>query len=126
MNLYPKLDEMNCLKILVAIILLSIVYSVYFLLKSFSNLLKSYHYKELANIDKILNYENELKNEQKKIKNAKILFEEYLKKELADCATCNFLINKIRTEDIAKSKKGIFIAIIATFILSTNYIISLL
>src|SRR5690606_27380838 len=109
-----------------AIILLSIAYSVYFLLKSFSNLMKSYHYKELANIDEILNYENELKNEQRKKNDAKFLFEEYLKKELAGCATCNFLINKVRTEDIAKSKKGIFIATIGTFILSANYIISLL
>lgn len=126
LNLYPNFSEMGCVKMLVVIILLSISYSVYFLLKSFSNFIKSHNYKELANIDEILKYEQELENEQKQKEDAKFLFEEYLKKELAGCTTYNFLINKIRTEDIAKSKKGIFVATIGTFILSVNYIVSLL
>jgi len=127
LNLYPNFSEMGCVKILVIIIILmSISYSVYFLLKSFSNFIKSHTYKELANIDEILKYEQALENEQKKKKDAKFLFEEYLKKELAVCTTYNFLINKMRTEDIAKSKKGIFVATICTFVLSINYIVSLL
>lgn len=106
--------------------LLSIIYSVIYLLKSFSNFFKNHSYKELNQMNTIYNYEIELIKEQAKIKDAESLFLEYLNKQFCDCASHNFLINKTRTEDIAKSKKGIFLSVICTILFSIIFLISII
>lgn len=129
-NFFLFSQKLNCNillfgKFISIINLVSVLYTTFYLLKSFSNFFKTHRYKELTNMNKILNYENELNDEQENESDADYLFLEYLKTEFADCATHNFLINKTRTEDIAKSKKGIFISIIITLLFSIIYIISI-
>lgn len=93
------------LEVLSIISALSILYSIFYLLKSFGNFFKNHSYKELNEMNSIYKYERELIKEQKKIADAESLFLEYLNEQFSDCASHNFLINKTRTEDIAKSKK---------------------
>lgn len=113
------------LEILSIICALSLLYSIFYLLKSFSNFFKNHSYKELNEMNAIYEYERELIREQKKIEDAECLFLEYLNEQFSDCASHNFLINKTRTEDIAKSKKGIFISIICTILFLIIFLISI-
>jgi hypothetical protein len=119
----------NSLKIYLVVLsiisALSILYSIFYLLKSFSNFFKNHSYKELNEMNSIYKYERELLKEQKEIADAESLFLEYLNEQFSDCASHNFLINKTRTEDIAKSKKGIFISIICTIFFSIIFLISI-
>lgn len=114
------------LEVLSIISALSILYSIFYLLKSFGNFFKNHSYKELNEMNSIYKYERELIKEQKKIADAESLFLEYLNEQFSDCASHNFLINKTRTEDIAKSKKGIFISIICTILFSIIFLISII
>jgi len=77
-------------------------------------------------MNSIYKYERELIKEQTKIADAESFFLEYLNEQFSDCASHNFLINKTRTEDIAKSKKGIFISIICTILFSIIFLISII
>ena len=52
------------------------------------------------------------------------MFLVYLNEQFSDCASHNFLINKTRTEDIAKSKTGIFVSIISTILISIIFLIT--
>ncbi len=114
------------LEFLSLICLLSIIYSIIYLSKSFSNFFKNHSYKELNEMNAIYNYEKELIKEQAKIADAESFFLEYLNEKFCDCASHNFLINKTRTEDIAKSKKGIFISLISTILFSIIFLISII
>jgi hypothetical protein len=114
------------LEVLSLICAISVIYSTYYLLKSFSNFFKNHIYKELNEMKSIYSYEKELIKEQEKKEDAEMLFSEYLNEQFSDCASHNFLVNKIRTEDIAKSKKGIFISVICTSLISIIFLISIL
>lgn len=114
------------LEVLSIISALSILYSIFYLLKSFGNFFKNHSYKELNEMNSIYKYERELIKEQKKTAVAERLFLEYLNEQFSDCASHNFLINKTRTEDIAKSKKGIFISTICTILFSIIFLISII
>lgn len=104
-------------KSLGVVILASVLWTIYFLFSSFSNFFKNHHYLELGNTKNIYDYDES---------NSNIDFKKYLKEELANCSGHNFEINKIRTEDLANSKKGIFFALIATLIFSIICLISIL
>lgn len=106
-------------KLFSCITTLGMIYSFYYLISSFSNFFKNHKYREIAEMKVV--YEYEIKNEVNKNE-----FENYLKEEFANCASHNFIINKQRTEDIAKSKKGIFVCLISTFLFSIIYIVSIL
>jgi hypothetical protein len=119
-------QKMNCCvflvgKIVSCITALGMIYSIYFLIRSFSNFIKNYHYREISDMKTVYEYELKL-NQKDKDDNE---FNDYLKEEFAHCASHNFEINKNRTEDLAKSKKGIFICLITTFLFSIVYIISI-
>lgn len=96
-----------------------IIYSIYYLISSFSNFFNNHTYREIAEMKTVYDYE--IKNKDNKNE-----FENYLKEEFANCASHNFKINKKRTENIAKSKKGLFVCLISTFLFSIIYIISIL
>lgn len=106
-------------KLISIITALGIIYSIYYLISSFSNFFKNHTYREIAEMKTVYDYE--IKNKEDKTE-----FENYLKEEFAICASHNFIINKHRTEDIAKSKKGIFVCLISTFLFSIIYIVSIL
>lgn len=106
-------------KLISIITIFGIIYSIYYLISSFSNFIKNHSYREIAEMKVVYEYEIIQKNNKNEFAN-------YLKEEFANCASHNFLINKQRTEDIAKSKKGIFICLISTFLFSIIYIISIL
>jgi hypothetical protein len=106
-------------KLISIITALGIIYSIYYLISSFSNFYKNHTYREVAEMKIVYDYE--IKNKKNKIE-----FENYLKEEFANCASHNFIINKQRTEDIAKSKKGIFVSLISTFLFSIIYIVSII
>lgn len=112
--------EINYLgKFLTLISIISVSYSIYFLISSFTNFFKNHFYSEVANMLEILKFDEvnrESSNE----------FQKYLKEEFAKCSSHNFEINRKRTEDLANSKKGIFISLITTFIFSIIYLISIL
>lgn len=117
-------QSMNCCilfvgKLLSSISILGMVYSIYYLISSFSNFIKNHHYREIADMKSVFEYE--IKKKENKVE-----FDNYLKEEFAHCASHNLKINKQRTEDIAKSKKGIFVCLISTFLFSIVYIISIL
>jgi hypothetical protein len=120
MEIYIKIY----LEVLSIICALGILYSIFYLLKSFSNFFKNHSYKELNEMNSIYKYEKELINEQDKIAVAENLFLVYLNEQFSDCASHNFLINKTRTEDIAKSKTGIFVSIISTILISIIFLIT--
>lgn len=106
-------------KMLTLISIISVSYSIYFLISSFTNFFKNHFYLEVANMLEILKFDeanNGSRNE----------FQKYLKEEFAKCSSHNFEINKRRTEDLANSKKGIFISLITTFIFSIIYLVSIL
>jgi low affinity Fe/Cu permease len=105
-------------KLLSSITVISMIYCIYYLISSFSNFIKNHKYREIADMKKVYDYE--IKNKENKNE-----FDNYLKEEFAYCASHNFKINKQRTEDIAKSKKGIFVCLISTFLFSLLYIISI-
>tara|TARA_R110001583_G_scaffold195006_1_gene368459 strand:+ start:3538 stop:4044 length:507 start_codon:yes stop_codon:yes gene_type:complete len=113
-------------KILSSLTFLSIILSLYFLLKSFSNLFRTHIYREIADSEKILDYEKSLLNNEKKEKKAETLFIKFLTTEFAECAKHNFEINKTRTEDLANTKQILFIAIILTILYSLIYILSII
>lgn len=104
--------------------LIGILITIGFLAKSYSNLFSSYWYKELPIMNDFLKYENELEEEgnHKRIE----IRNQHLIKELADCASNNFNLNKERTEAIAKAKQILFIIILLTTFLSVGYIVTLL
>ena len=104
----------------------SIIYSTFYLLKSFSNFFKNHSYKELNEMKVIYKFERDLITEQSKVEDAEKLFSESLVEQLSDCESHNFLINKTRTEDIAKSKIGIFISVITSILFSIIFLISIL
>jgi hypothetical protein len=104
-------------KLLSSITVVGMVYSIYYLISSFSNFFNNHSYRELADMKSVYDYEIKNRDNENEFNN-------YLKVEFANCASHNFIINKRRIEDIAKSKKGIFISIISTFLFSIIYIIS--
>lgn len=106
-------------KLISIITALGIIYSIYYLISSFSNFFKNHTYREIAEMKTVYDYEIKSKED-------KTEFGNYLKEEFAICASHNFIINKQRTEDIAKSKKGIFLCLISTFLFSIIYIVSIL
>ncbi|WP_339835856.1 hypothetical protein [uncultured Flavobacterium sp.] len=106
-------------KLLTFISFLSITFSIYFLISSFSNFAKSHSYLELANMSEVLSFDEAHKD-------SVFEFQKFLKEEFAKCSSHNFTINKNRTEDLANSKKGIFISLISTFIFSIVYLVSIL
>jgi hypothetical protein len=116
-------QTMSCLlsvvgKVFASFTFLSISFSIYYLLKSFLNFHKAHTYREIPPMTEVYTYEKKLnKNET---------FEQFLIEEFSDCASHNFEINKTRTEDLAKAKKGIFVGLITTFIFSIIYILSIL
>ena len=114
------------LKLLVAITLLSIGYSIFWLLKSFVKFPKSYIYDEIANPMEIFDYELNLREEQDNLENAELLMNNYLKKTFMDCANSNFLINQKRSDYYAKSKNGIFIGVLSTSSIILIYFIKLI
>lgn len=123
-NFYLYNQTMNCCtlyvgKLISIITALGIIYSIYYLISSFSNFFYNHTYREIAEMKTV--YEYEIKKIEDKNE-----FENYLKEEFANCASHNFIINKQRTEDLAKSKKGIFVCLISTFLFSTIYIVSIL
>ncbi len=105
-------------KIIAGITLISIFTSIFYLLKSFSNLHKAHIYREIPTLEKINNYKIAVKND--------VEFNEFLIQQFVECTTHNFEINKTRTEDLAKAKKGIFVGLITTFLFSIIYILSIL
>lgn len=122
-----KIDNCTLLlcKVLSGICLCSLIYSIYFLSLSFSNLYKTHTYEEIANMSKLHTYQQNLLLEKKKKKAIKD-FNKYLDEELSRCAGENFIINQTRSRDLAKAKQGIFISIILTIILSIIFIISII
>lgn len=123
-HFYLSNQSMNCCvlyigKLLSFISILGMVYSIYYLIRSFSNFNKNHQYREISDMKSV--YEYEIKQKENKEE-----FNNYLKEEFAHCSSHNFKINKQRTEDIAKSKKGIFFCLISTFIFSITYLISIL
>ena len=113
-------NDVLCIgKFLTVLTALSVCYSIYFLISSFSNFAKNHYYMELTNMNEILNYEEAKKTNP-------LEFQKFLKEEFSKCSSHNFLINKKRTEDLANSKKGIFVSLITTFLFSIFYVISIL
>ena len=86
------------LEVLSIISALSILYSIFYLLKSFGNFFKNHSYKELNEMNSIYKYERELIKEQKKIADAESLFLEYLNEQFSDCASHNFLMPICKNE----------------------------
>ena len=122
-HFYLFSQTMGCLllqigKVLASFTLLSISFSIYYLLKSFSNFHKTHTYREIPPMTEVYIYEKKVNENE--------TFEQFLIEEFSDCASHNFEINKTRTEDLAKAKKGIFIGLITTFIFSIIYILSIL
>ena len=96
-----------------------LLYALYYLISSFSNFINNHNYREIADMKTVYNYELKNKDNENEFNN-------YLKEEFANCSSHNFNINKKRTENIAKSKRGIFFCLISTFLFSLVYIISIL
>jgi hypothetical protein len=116
-------QKMNCSilifgKVLAVFTFISMIYSVYFLLKSFSNFHKLYEYREMPLMTEVYLYEKGVDKKE--------TFEMFLIEEFSECTTHNFEINKTRTEDLAKAKRGIFYGILLTFLFSIIYILSIL
>lgn len=102
---------------------LSGLYSLFYLLRSFSNFFYNHKYQELADMNLFLEFEQKLLNSEIK-DSAFEKFENHLNNELADCHKINFAVNVKRMEDIAKSKKGIFWAIVFTLIFALTFMTS--
>ncbi len=119
-------DLLNFGKIISSLNFTSILVALYYLTKSFSNLISTHTYREIADMGKFREYEIELIKEQQKISDAKFLFDKHLITEFSQCARHNFNVNKNRTEDLAKSKITIFISVFLTIIFSIIYIISII
>ena len=101
---------------------LSGLYSLLYLARSFTNFFRNHEYQELANMNSFLDYEKELLKSSSESE-AQQIFKQHLDAEIANCQTINFAINIKRTEDIARSKKGIFLSIILTLVFALTYII---
>ena len=120
-----SIKEFLCFYIVIGfLILISIIFSIVFLGKSYSNFFFSHYYKELAVMNDILMYEEGLTNEGREDKEE--IFKNYMKRELAGCATENFNINKKRTVSLARCKQSLFITLSLTIILALFYVVSLL
>lgn len=113
-------------KILGLITMISLIVATIFLTKAFSNFMRTHTYREIPNALEILTYKRNLEKEQSKKEDAELLYDEFLQNEFAECAKHNFLVNKKRTEDMAKAKQFIFVGLIFTLIFSISYIFSLL
>ncbi len=123
-HFYLFSQQMNCCvlfigKLLSLCSIIITVYTIFFLMRSFSNFNKNHHYREIPDMKSVYDYE--IRNKENKEE-----FDNFLKEEFANCASHNFKINKQRTEDIAKSKKGIFFCLISTFIFSIVYLTSII
>jgi multisubunit Na+/H+ antiporter MnhB subunit len=98
------------------------LHSLFYLARSFSNFFRNHDYQELANMNSFLEYEKQLLESHNEVEALRI-YKDHLDSEIANCHTVNFAVNIKRTEDIAKSKKGIFSAIILTLAFTMMYII---
>ncbi|WP_394758836.1 hypothetical protein [Flavobacterium sp.] len=101
------------------------IFSFYYLLKSFSNFFRNHTYRELASMNSFLKYENSLLEKHETI-TAKKEFDDYLKKEFAECNEHNYKINIGRMENLAKAKSGIFYSLSLTLFSAITYIISII
>lgn len=101
--------------------LVSFVFCIFFLLKSFNNLFKNHSYKELSNPNEIYEYEMDLRSEKRFEE-----FEPYIKKLLCEVSGHNFQLNKERTEQLATAKNLLFFCIIITLINSIIYLFSII
>lgn len=108
------------------IVLFILLISMFFLFRSFTNLTKGHSYREIADMQTVLNYEKELIQNITEKEKINLDFEKYLKDEFAACSAHHFHINKKRTVDIARSKRLLFIAFIFTVIFSTSYLLSII
>lgn len=113
-------------KIISSLNFISTIISLYFLSKSFSNLISTHTYREVPNMGEFRKYEIDLIKEQGKASSAQILFELHLVNEFSKCSAHNYIVNKNRTEDLAKSKITLFISVFLTIIFSLVYIISII
>jgi len=99
----------------------TILITLFFLGRSFSNFFKSHNYKHVNGADKFYAYWKQLSDNNRTKE-----FEIHFEKELADCAGENFQINKRRREDLAHAKKALFVLILLSILLSLIFIISLM
>jgi len=113
-------------KISSIITLLTLLFAIYFLVKSFSNFIFTHRYKEIADAKKILEYENKVAKANDDINAAEEEFIDYLRDAFAECAAHNFQLNKTRTEDLAKAKQAVFVAIFSTMVFSVAYMITII
>ena len=121
-----SLNVLTIGKVFGSLTFLSLLISLFYLVKSYSNFFLSHTYKELANMVEVRNFETKLIEEQGNKKDAEFLFYEYLIDEFSSCAKHNFIVNKIRTEDLAHAKKILFISVFLTVIFSMIYIFSII
>lgn len=123
---YSKLSNEGLLPLFLTLSILTSfagLYSIFYLIRSFTNFYYNHKYQILADMNLFWDYEQELlETETKDVAIEK--FESHLNKEFVDCHKVNFAINIERTRDIAKSKKGIFWGIIFTLIFTITFITS--
>src|SRR5690606_37984476 len=113
-------------KVISSINLASTLVALFFLTKSFSNLISSHTYREIADMGQFRDFEVKLIEEQEKRSDAQFLFERHLIKEFTLSSKHNSNVNKNRTEDLAKTKISLFLSVFLTIIFSITYIISIL
>ncbi|MES2513102.1 MAG: hypothetical protein V4580_03120 [Bacteroidota bacterium] len=99
----------------------SVLVAIWYLGKSYTNLGKAHSYKELTTMSSYLNVYAEYEKEKNKKE-----FEYNLTREIADCASHNFEINRKRTEDLARAKNALFVSIALSVFFSIVYILSLI
>lgn len=114
------------LKAFVLLTLLSIAYSVFYLLRTFVKFPKSYVYEEIGKPKDIFDYEHNLREEQDSLEDAELLMNDYLKRSFMDCANTNFLLNQKRSDYYAQSKNGIFLSVITTIVVILIYFFKLI
>jgi hypothetical protein len=91
-----------------------ILKSIFYLISSYSNKLKMHEYKEIAGMNDLYQYKSSL-NMNNINENDEVFFNN-LKVNLSECAQHNFIINKTRTEQIAKAKTSLILSLISTLI----------
>lgn len=121
---YSENIECTCgLFLLVILCVILVFISIYYIARSFNNLLRGNEYKELAIPSKIECYYNELKSYNNNDKEkTDVDFSDYLMKEFIKYADSNTKINDKRSLDLYKSKTFLILAVVVIVFASMPYV----
>ena len=122
-NMEMKFDVIELPGIISGLVLLSLLLAIFFLTKSYNNLLRGYNYLNLPHTNELRSYQMKIEKYNQEVdRQERESFEIYLINNYAEMADKNGKVNKIRYYQLYLAKTTLMISIMLSMILLIVYL----